>query len=191
MLIIIVIILLILIVLSLAMLLRVKLRCELIYDQGVRVLIQVTIAQIPLTTFDRTWDVPTEDDLDETDQLIHQSNEQLLKIKEKTNLKNRKTKISKYLKKVSLEIESWETTIGTKNAAATGMLTGACWAIKGSVLAMLEQLFHITDQPSMQIHADFEKPILKSMCTCIFSLRLGQAIYTYRQVNKSIKARNV
>lgn len=191
MLIIIIIILLVLILLTLSMLLRVHLRCELIYDQGVRVLIQVKIAQIPLTTFDRTWDMPTEDDLDEIDQLIHQSNEQLLKIKERTNFKKRKTKLIKYLKKISLEIKSWETTIGTKNAAATGMLTGVCWSMKGSIVAMLGQLFHITDKPAIQVHTDFEQPILKSACTCIFSLRLGQAIYTYRQVNKSIKARNV
>ena len=46
-----------------------------------------------------------------------------------------------FLKKVNVTELEWHSTMGVGDAALTGMLTGALWTIKGSIIGMIQSLF--------------------------------------------------
>lgn len=92
--------------------------------------------------------------------------------------------VKKRLKKVLLHSFKWKTTIGTKEAASTGVITGVCWTIKGIVGAFLTQYLRFEDTPEFDVTPVYHNSLIDSQCTCIFSMRLGQAIYTMMQIGK-------
>ncbi|MFB1050830.1 DUF2953 domain-containing protein [Paraliobacillus sp. JSM ZJ581] len=191
MLVIIIITILLLCLLLLAILLPVKLRCELTYHQELQLSIKLTIAQLTLFTYNKTWNDPLEDESIDIESLIDKFKKHINNFTEKKATTKHKMKVIKYFKKISIEIEEWETTIGMKGAATTGMLTGILWTIKGSVLGLLDHLFYLKNAPIVHVYSDFEEPVFQSTCSCIFSLRLGQAINTFRKINQSMKGLNV
>ncbi|GGM26512.1 hypothetical protein GCM10011351_10290 [Paraliobacillus quinghaiensis] len=92
--------------------------------------------------------------------------------------------IRRRLRKVKVHTFDWETTIGTADAASTGMISGLCWSIKGSVGAMLDSFMKLKTTPNYQVTPVFQEKLINSTCTCIFSIRLGQAMYTLMQIGK-------
>ena len=51
-----------------------------------------------------------------------------------------------FLKKVNVTQVEWHTIIGTGDAALTGMLTGAVWAVKGSIIGMISHYFKLQSE---------------------------------------------
>ena len=92
--------------------------------------------------------------------------------------------IRRRLRKVKVHVFNWETTIGMADAASTGMISGLCWSIKGSVGAILHSFMRLKTTPSYQVTPVFQEKLINSSCTCIFSIRLGQAMYTMMQIGK-------
>ncbi|CQR48135.1 hypothetical protein BN1058_02483 [Paraliobacillus sp. PM-2] len=170
--------------------LPVKLQCKLAYNEELILSMKITIAYIPILTYDKQWNGTTDHASMDLEVLTE-------KIKMYKNGMNENKKINmpgiriiKHLKKITLEIIQWDTTIGMEDAASTGIFTGLLWSIKGSLLAILDQSFHLKEVPVIQVHSDFEKLTFQSTYECIFSLRLGQAIYTFRKINQSVKGLN-
>lgn len=90
----------------------------------------------------------------------------------------------KRLKKVMFHTFNWETTIGTAEATSTGVLTGLCWTVKECIGALLTQFVKMKKSPEFKVNPVFQQSLLESNCTCIFSMRVGQAIYTMMQIGK-------
>jgi hypothetical protein len=86
--------------------------------------------------------------------------------------------IRHFLGKVQVIEFAWHSMVGTKNAAHTGVLTGACWALKGSIIGLLTTYFNFRIMPSYSITPDFQRWQANTAISCILQFRIGQAMVT-------------
>ncbi|MCY8826666.1 DUF2953 domain-containing protein [Bacillus atrophaeus] len=70
----------------------------------------------------------------------------------------------------------WTTIVGIKDAAATGVLTGGVWAVKGGIMGMLYEHFSFANKPVYQVIPSFQMPVSKTHLQCIFFFRFGHAM---------------
>lgn len=84
--------------------------------------------------------------------------------------------VKKFLKKVTIQTFEWHTTFGVGDAAATGMLTGAFWAIKGSIIGIISHFMKLSTMPSMSINPQFQFALSQTSISCIFYFRIGHAM---------------
>ena len=68
-----------------------------------------------------------------------------------------------FLKKVNVTQVEWHSTMGVGDAAITGMLTGALWAIKGSIIGMLSHYFRLLDNPNISVQPQFQMAIITNL----------------------------
>jgi len=85
--------------------------------------------------------------------------------------------VRKLLKKVQVHQFIWHSVFGCGNAAHTGILTGSAWALKGSMIGGLTTYLHFNVMPIYSITPDFQKSAASTYISCIFRVRLGDAIW--------------
>ncbi len=100
----------------------------------------------------------------------------------KTMRKNSKiiTVIAGFLKKrVRCKTFYWSTSFGLKDAAETGVMSGAMWSVKGTTAAMAQRFFIFAKgcSPEMRVSPDFNKPHFKSDFQGDFCLRVYQVYF--------------
>ncbi len=81
-----------------------------------------------------------------------------------------------FLKKVTIRNIQWHTMIGVGDAAATGVLTGAFWAAKGSLIGVLSNYMKLKEMPVMSITPNFQHAVSMTSFKCMFQVRVGHAI---------------
>ncbi len=86
--------------------------------------------------------------------------------------------IRHFFKKVQVKQFEWHSRIGLGDAAHTGALVGACWAIKGSIIGLLTSTLHFRVRPLLTITPDFQENSADTTIICILRFRIGQAILT-------------
>jgi len=84
--------------------------------------------------------------------------------------------LRRFLKKVNVAQVEWHSTMGVGDAAITGMLTGALWAIKGSIIGMLSHYFRLLDNPNVSVQPQFQMAISQTSFKCMLQFRIGHAI---------------
>jgi hypothetical protein len=82
----------------------------------------------------------------------------------------------KFLRKVRIKKLEWHSQFGIGDAAHTGLLTGAAWAIKGGVIGLLSQYMKLQTTPVVTITPEFNQYCSRTKLKCIFQFRIGQAI---------------
>ncbi|AEF94873.1 hypothetical protein Desca_2034 [Desulfotomaculum nigrificans CO-1-SRB] len=103
--------------------------------------------------------------------------------------------ILKFLKHLRVKSFNWRTDIGTPDAAATGMLAGLAWAVKGSLTSIFYQkIAPGGERPVLTVEPNFRKQGFTTTLDCIFEIRVGnimvtgikilQKLVTRRGVNK-------
>ncbi|MGE7765145.1 DUF2953 domain-containing protein [Peribacillus sp. NPDC096540] len=86
--------------------------------------------------------------------------------------------IRHFLGKVQVIEFAWHSIVGTKNAAHTGVITGGCWALKGSIIGLLTTYLNFKIMPSYSITPDFQRKQANTSISCILQFRIGQAMVT-------------
>ncbi|MDP4085966.1 MAG: DUF2953 domain-containing protein [Bacillota bacterium] len=86
------------------------------------------------------------------------------------------TIVKKFLKKVSIKQFEWYSVIGVGDAAFTGMITGAIWAVKGSMIGVLSHFLRMKEVPKLIVTPDFNHSIAQTRITCMFQFRIGNAM---------------
>ncbi len=81
-----------------------------------------------------------------------------------------------FLKKIHITKVEWHTIMGVGDAAATGMLTGALWSIKGSVIGIFSHYFRLLDNPNMSVQPQFQMAVSQTSFKCMLHFRIGHAI---------------
>lgn len=79
----------------------------------------------------------------------------------------------------SLHVGRWELAIefGTGDAAATGLVIGAIWALFGTMQAVLRETTRLTPgQPRFHLQPNFTKAVLQTRFACIVTIRIGHII---------------
>jgi hypothetical protein len=78
---------------------------------------------------------------------------------------------------VTVSALSWQTALGTKDAAVTAMLCGSLWGLKGSLLGYLERRVRIcSDAVVIAVYPNFKQASFQTFLQCIFSLRVVHII---------------
>ena len=86
--------------------------------------------------------------------------------------------IRHFLKKIQVKQFRWRSMIGMGDAAHTGVIVGACWGIKGSIIGLLTNVLHFKEEPFFSITPDFQNQNAETAFSCILQFRIGQAIVT-------------
>lgn len=82
-----------------------------------------------------------------------------------------------FLSKVSIKNVEWHTVVGLGDAAHTGMITGAVWALKGSIIAILSKYLKLKGMPKMSVNPHFQMLISQTSFRCMIEFRSGHAIF--------------
>lgn len=86
------------------------------------------------------------------------------------------TIIRRFLKKVSVKRFEWYSVIGVGDAAITGTITGALWAVKGSIVGLFSHYFRIREMPKLMVYPNFQQVITQTELSCMFEFRIGYAM---------------
>ncbi|WLR56061.1 DUF2953 domain-containing protein [Mesobacillus subterraneus] len=81
-----------------------------------------------------------------------------------------------FLKKVTIRNIEWHTMVGVSDAAATGVITGAFWAVKGGVIGLLSYYMKMKEMPVMTISPSFQQTVSITSFKCMIQVRVGHAI---------------
>lgn len=84
--------------------------------------------------------------------------------------------IRKFLKRVTIRNLEWHTFGGLGDAAHTGMLTGALWAIKGSILGLISHYMKLKTPPSITVTPHFQFSVSQTAISCMIHFRVGHAM---------------
>ncbi|MEH7304432.1 DUF2953 domain-containing protein [Neobacillus drentensis] len=84
--------------------------------------------------------------------------------------------VRKFLRKVSIKSLEWDTLIGVGDAAHTGMITGAIWALKGSLIGLVSHYLKLFVMPKITVTPHFQAAVMQTRLTCIIQFRIGHAI---------------
>lgn len=85
--------------------------------------------------------------------------------------------IRSFLRKVKVRNLQWDTEIGIGDAAITGILIGAFWAVKGSLVSIVSHYMRLIEMPKIIITPNFHQAISKTRFQCMFQVRIGHAIF--------------
>lgn len=87
------------------------------------------------------------------------------------------------LRHVHLDAFTWETKLGVDDAAATGLLVGAAWALKGSLLTLLQTKLRLgEDRASVTVAPSFSRSHFSTFLHCIFTIRIVHVINVQLQL---------
>lgn len=84
--------------------------------------------------------------------------------------------VRNFLRKVSVNKLIWHSNFGIGDAALTGMLVGAGWAIKGSIVGLVSRYMRLKILPEMSITPLFLQVYSQTQIKCMISFRIGHAI---------------
>lgn len=84
--------------------------------------------------------------------------------------------VRSFLAKVTVRNIEWHTMVGVGDAAATGVLTGAFWAVKGGIIGIISSYMKLKEMPIMSITPSFQYAVSITSFKCMFQVRVGHAI---------------
>ncbi|WP_408007197.1 DUF2953 domain-containing protein [Pseudalkalibacillus sp. A8] len=97
--------------------------------------------------------------------------------------------VRRFLRKMTVEEFEWVSTIGTGDAASTGIFAGLLWTIKGSVTGFLSFATNMIKPPVLEVTPSFQTPVVQTDLLCMFSFRIGQAMLAAYLIVKNWKGR--
>lgn len=95
--------------------------------------------------------------------------------------------VRKFLKKITVKQFEWHTLVGLGDAAYTGMLTGAIWAVKGSIIGMISHYMKLQTPPILTVTPQFQFAVSQTAISCIFQFRIGYAMLAGMKIIKNWK----
>lgn len=84
--------------------------------------------------------------------------------------------VHRFLSRVTFEKLQWETSIGTGDAAETGVMTGLLWGAKMALVATVGKVFYWQQRPMIEIYPHFTESIFETKIHSIIRFRIGHAI---------------
>ena len=81
-----------------------------------------------------------------------------------------------FFSKLTIKNIEWSTIVGLGDAAHTGMVSGAIWAGKGSVIGIISSYMKLANMPKINIYPQFQGIASETLFTCMIQFRLGHAM---------------
>lgn len=85
--------------------------------------------------------------------------------------------VRSFLRKVTVSNFEWNTAIGVGDASATGIITGAFWTVKGSMIGLISTLVKMKTIPHIMITPIFNRAVSETSFQCMIQFRIGHAIF--------------
>lgn len=82
-----------------------------------------------------------------------------------------------FLRKTYIKQLEWHTIVGIGDAAHTGMIGGAVWTVKGSIVGLLSNYMRLKTMPTITVTPHFQMAISQISFKCMFHFRIGHAIF--------------
>nr|WP_304654733.1 DUF2953 domain-containing protein [Sporolactobacillus sp. STSJ-5] len=79
----------------------------------------------------------------------------------------------------------WVTTCGTGDAVETALLSGIIWSIKASILPWVSRF--CSDRPRINVVPTFQRKTLNSDLSCMFQVKIGDAIAMIKKIRRHWK----
>lgn len=92
--------------------------------------------------------------------------------------------IRHFLKKVKITELDWCSAIGAGDAALTGMLSGAVWTVKGSIIGLISHYFHLQNVPQVSVQPYFQMKVTQTVFKCMLQFRIGHAMFAAIKIIK-------
>lgn len=89
---------------------------------------------------------------------------------------NMHTIVRIFLKKVKVKNFEWHSQAGIGDAAHTGVLCGAIWTVKGSLIGLLSNYMKFEVSPTINVIPNFQQMTSKTSLKCMFQFRIGHAM---------------
>ncbi|GGE77203.1 DUF2953 domain-containing protein [Priestia taiwanensis] len=86
------------------------------------------------------------------------------------------TIVKKFLKRVTIRELTWHSSVGTGDAASTGMIAGICWTGKGWILGLMTSYFRVKDRIDMNVMPVFQGKGVRTEMKLRMSLRVWSVL---------------
>ncbi|MCP8617124.1 DUF2953 domain-containing protein [Salirhabdus salicampi] len=98
--------------------------------------------------------------------------------------------VRQLLKQFSIHKLKWDTSIGNQDAMLTGLICGAVWGVKGSVIGLMGQQMNLLSTPYINVTPQYNKNNgVKSSLECMISFKVGKTIHTFIRLLRFMKRR--
>ncbi|MCO7175931.1 DUF2953 domain-containing protein [Sporolactobacillus kofuensis] len=87
--------------------------------------------------------------------------------------------------KIKVSQMSWVTTCGSGDAAETALLCGVIWSLKSSIIPWIAPIS--SDHPRINVIPRFQGKCLYSSLSCMFQIRIGDAIVMIKKIRHQLK----
>lgn len=84
--------------------------------------------------------------------------------------------VSSFLAKLTIKNIEWSSIVGLGDAAHTGMISGAIWAVKGSIIGIISNYMKLKDMPKINIYPQFQGVASETLFSCMIQFRIGHAM---------------
>lgn len=84
--------------------------------------------------------------------------------------------IKRFLAKVKIRKLTWNSRIGTGDAAETGVLAGLIWGIKSGLIVVVRRFMEVEEPPKITVNPSFMQACFYSEFECKLHFRCGHAI---------------
>ncbi|MCJ8009609.1 DUF2953 domain-containing protein [Lederbergia wuyishanensis] len=99
------------------------------------------------------------------------STKQLLK-----NMKPALTIMKAFIRTIRISKLEWRTKIGTGDAALTGAVAGAIWAIKGALISFIRSFLFFKNRPLITVQPNFQGFSAETNIRCMVEMKTGKAM---------------
>lgn len=84
--------------------------------------------------------------------------------------------VRSFLAKLTIRNIEWSSIVGLGDAAHTGMVSGAIWAVKGSIIGIISNYMKLLDMPKINIYPHFQGVASETLFSCMIQFRIGHAM---------------
>lgn len=80
------------------------------------------------------------------------------------------------LSKFQIKDIEWSSIVGLGDAAHTGAIAGAVWAVKGAIIGIVSNYMKMQNMPHIHIYPQFQRNVSETLFKCMIRFRLGHAM---------------
>jgi hypothetical protein len=99
--------------------------------------------------------------------------------------------MKQFYRHVTITKWEWRTTIGTGDAASTGLIAGLGWSLKYTIIGVVSRYTKMKTVPVIMIVPSYDRVVSETAFLCMFQFRIGHAMLAGLRVVKHWNGRRL